>query len=127
MGNLECPFLSTETGIDVLPFLSGSAPPGSPTCCFNETNDNQAQENQSIALSCRRDPEVNQQNANFRNLINGDELARTNKLLLVEEPAVHVLSCRNTELQLLKLQILSSREALAGRTALSGVAPGSPL
>lgn len=37
-------------------------------------------------MSCRRDPEVNKQNANFRNLINGNELAIVNKLLLVEEP-----------------------------------------
>lgn len=53
---------------------------------FNETSDNQAQEIQSITVSCRRDPEVNKQNANFRNLINGNELAIVNKVVLVEEP-----------------------------------------
>lgn len=60
---------------------------------FNETSDDHAPENQSIAGNCRRDPEVNEQNANFRNLINGNELAIINKLLSVEQPPGAVLSC----------------------------------
>lgn len=84
-------------------------------------------------MNCRRDPEVNKQNANFRNLINGNELAIIDKLLSVEESVSACAelscksSCRNTELRLLKLQILSSGEAPAGGTALSGIAPGSPI
>lgn len=54
---------------------------------FNETSDDQAQENQSIALNCRKDPEVNEQHENLRNLIDGNELAIINRLLSVEEPA----------------------------------------
>lgn len=53
----------------------------------NETNDNQAQENQSIAVSYRRDAEVNEQNANFRSLVNGNGLAIINELLVVGEAA----------------------------------------
>lgn len=47
-----------------------------------------------LAANCRRDPEVNKQNANFRNLMNGNELAIINKLLSVEEPA---LSCSSSD------------------------------
>lgn len=93
MASLECTFVSTQAGIDVLPFLSDFAPPAAG---FNETCDNQAQENQSIAVNCGRDPEVNKQNTNFRNLINGNELAIINKLLSVEES---VSAC--AELQIL--------------------------
>lgn len=32
MGNLECPVLPTQAGIDVVPFLRGFAPPGRPVC-----------------------------------------------------------------------------------------------
>lgn len=39
MASLECPLISTQAGIDVVPFLSGFAPPAAG---FNETSDNQA-------------------------------------------------------------------------------------
>lgn len=92
---------------------------------FNEASDNQAQENQSIPVSCRTDPEVNEQDANFRNLIDGDELAIINKLLSVEESvracAELQVFCWSTELQLPKLQIPCNGMPF------SGITPGCPL